>query len=261
LTSSTSIDSSTTSAASILDLDYHCGEEFSLDSFFLDEPCKEEPLGPQNKDPLHHPEAADTTFPEMTPFEWSNAALEWSTNQFDQHGQVPNIGVGPHHHLQGDMRVLGVDLDMLMQNGPGQSDDTFFETMTCTPPPSPDSSTAKHQILSSFDPLETSVQSKVIHHRSPPPPHTAHHMACHDYTNKVHYQMPPIVVSRPMTTLVSSTTALTTPSPSSPIRHILFGPRQKYGRPSSGKAKGSNRKSKSSIEDPEYLAHGTGIPR
>ena len=100
-----------------------------------------------------------------------------------------------------------------------------------------------------------------------------HHMACHDYTNKVHYQMPSMEsCPRPSptpATLVTSTTSVTS---NKSRRHVVYSSRPKYGGrygSSSSSVSGSNkirshgggRKSKSSIEDPDYLAHGTGIPR
>ena len=66
-------------------------------------------------------------------------------------------------------------------------------------------------------------------------------------------------------TLVTSTTTSKRHS-----RHVVFnsGRPTKYGRPSAsggignaGKIRNSTRRSKASIEDPDYLAHGTGIPR
>ena len=98
-------------------------------------------------------------------------------------------------------------------------------------------------------------------------------MACHDYTNKVHYQMPSMEsCPRPSptpATLVTSTTSVTS---NKSRRHVVYSSRPKYGGrygSSSSSVSGGNkirshgggRKSKSSIEDPDYLAHGTGIPR
>ena len=77
------------------------------------------------------------------------------------------------------MRVLGVDLDMLT------STDPFY--MPSTPPPSPDSSSSGSTISSSsgsvhFKPNSMTFEfNKVVRSQG----NTAHHMACHDYTNKV----------------------------------------------------------------------------
>lgn len=78
--------------------------------------------------------------------------------------------------------------------------------------------------------------------------------------------MPPLELSRPPAptpaTLVTSTT--TCNSKRLP-RHVVYnsGRPSKYGRPPnnppSGKTK--TRKAKASLDDPDYLAHGTGIPR
>ena len=97
-----------------------------------------------------------------------------------------------------------------------------------------------------------------------------HHMACHDYTNKVHYQMPALEsCPRPSptpATLVTSTTSMTS---AKNRRHVVYSSRQKFNRYAGGGGTSGNnkirssggRKSKPSIEDPDYLAHGTGIPR
>ena len=77
------------------------------------------------------------------------------------------------------MRVLGVDLDMLT------STDPFY--MPSTPPPSPDSSSSGSTISSSsgsvhFKPNSMTFEfNKIVRSQG----NTAHHMACHDYTNKV----------------------------------------------------------------------------
>ena len=104
-----------------------------------------------------------------------------------------------------DMRVLGVDLDMLT------STDPFY--MPTTPPPSPDSSSSGSIISSTsasgcsisgntgnvqFKPNSMTFEyNKVVRNNqnqhqniqqssNPIAIHpTAHHMACHDYTNKV----------------------------------------------------------------------------
>jgi hypothetical protein len=102
------------------------------------------------------------------------------------------------------MRVLGVDLDMLT------STDPFY--MPTTPPPSPDSSSSGSIISSTsasgcsisgnsgnvqFKPNSMTFEyNKVVRNNqnqhqnqqssNPIAIHpTAHHMACHDYTNKV----------------------------------------------------------------------------
>ena len=92
-------------------------------------------------------------------------------------------------------------------------------------------------------------------------------MACHDYTNKVHYQMPPLEsCPRPSPTPATLVTSTTSVSSNKSRRHVVYSSRQKYGRYGSsgsgnGKIRSGGRKSKPSIEDPDYLAHGTGIPR
>lgn len=232
LTSSTSVDSSTTSTSTTIlggcSLDHYNPEDFSLDSLFMDatkENTQKEAAIP------------DSTFNDFDQC-WTNPVmLEW-----------PQFEVAHHNH--NDLRVLGVDLDVLMQNG---ASDHFFEAMA-TPPPSPDS-TASTTSMASPD------------SKSPFP----HHMACHDYTNKVHYNMPSLsAISCPPrpcptpATLVTSTTVAAT-SKSRPPRHIVYSSsRQQKFRSSGSSARhsgSSGRRSKCSIEDPDYLAHGTGIPR
>ena len=103
-----------------------------------------------------------------------------------------------------DMRVLGVDLDMLT------STDPFY--MPTTPPPSPDSSSSgsitsstsasgysisgnpgnvqfkPNSMTFEYNKVVRSTQNQNIQQSSNHPTvihPTAHHMACHDYTNKV----------------------------------------------------------------------------
>ena len=150
----------------------------------------------------------------------------------------------------------------------------FFEAMASasadTPPPSPDSSSGVVTVNNKPNSMTFEITTPPSSHPPQPrqPRHrlTPHHMACHDYTNKVHYQMPPLELSRPPAptpaTLVTSTT--TCNSKRLP-RHVVYnsGRPSKYGRPPnnppSGKTK--TRKAKASLDDPDYLAHGTGIPR
>ena len=209
---------------------------------------------------------ADSTFPETPlhemPFDWTTAAMEWPQSQFEAvpppllpFCQPSNPGSSQHN----DMRVLGVDLDMLMQS---ESTEPFFEAMA-TPPPSPDSSsvvTVNKPNSMTFE-ITTPSQPQPRQPRLRPVP--PHHMACHDYTNKVHYQMPSLEPAmRPPAptpaTLVTSTTCnkrLT--------RHVVYNSSRpsKYGRPPNPSGKTKTRKAKASIDDPDYLAHGTGIPR
>jgi len=303
-----SIDSNTTS---ILGLDnYNCAtEDFSLDSLFMEQdslshsvtPChlKSQPeivpdstFGEFTNSPISH---------EMVPFvDWTQPMEQWAGHNFEASmASIQPQTTLPHcltnqqqHHTytkaetETDMRVLGVDLDMLT------STDPFY--MPTTPPPSPDSSSSGSIISSTsasgcsisgnsgnvqFKPNSMTFEyNKVVRNNqnqhqnqqssNPIAIHpTAHHMACHDYTNKVHYQMPSLepVAGPPAptpATLVSSTTNTKRHS-----RHVVFnsGRPAKYGRPaginSGGKIRNSSRRSKASIEDPEYLAHGTGIPR
>ncbi len=152
----------------------------------------------------------DPTFNDMVPFvDWTQPMSDWANpgtspcgTQFDSpvHQQASTVlphhhnnttGLQGHHHQQSslqshqtDMRVLGVDLDMLMQHSEP------FYTSTPTPPPSPDSSSS----CSTFDGshVTTNVIMKAnsmtfervrtTNGSGNPAPH---HMACHDYTNKV----------------------------------------------------------------------------
>ncbi len=90
---------------------------------------------------------------------------------------------------------------------------------------------------------------------------------------KVHYQMPhlesiPRTPNPTPAALVTSTTSSMTSNRKQNNRHVVYntGRPTKYGRPvtnnsNSGKIRSSTRKSKHCNEDPNYLAHGTGIPR
>lgn len=203
------------------------------------------------------PTSATSDLDEM-PFDWTTAAMEWPQNQFE--------AVPPLLPLcqPSNQSVLGVDLDMLMQNE--AASEPFFEAMA-TPPPSPDSSSVVTSIKPNSMTFEiTSNSNAVTASTASNRPRRPHHMACHDYTNKVHYQMPtldPIIRPPAPTpaTLVTSTT-----SSKRLTRHVVYNSQRpasasKYGRPPNANSKSSKRKSKASIDDPDYLAHGTGIPR
>lgn len=115
-------------------------------------------------------------FAEMVP----NFVTEWNdwqnqaNHQFEpQNIQIQNPGImtnpANNQMSNSDMRVLGVDLDMLMQHN-----EPFYLSSNSTPPPSPDSSTATMPKMSFAG--ETKVRIGA-----------PHHMACHDYTNKVNF--------------------------------------------------------------------------
>ena len=285
LTSSNSIDSSASSILGTLESSY---DDFGLDFFMNEAAASEAATGQTSEDmknngaemssPTNNP---DSTFPETPlhemPFDWTTAAMEWPQSQFEAVPPplLPFCQPSNQNNQHNDMRVLGVDLDMLMQSEAGS--EPFFEAMASasadTPPPSPDSSsgvvTVNNKPNSMTFEITTPPSSHPPQPRQPQQPRhrlTPHHMACHDYTNKVHYQMPPLELSRPPAptpaTLVTSTT--TCNSKRLP-RHVVYnsGRPSKYGRPPnnppSGKTK--TRKAKASLDDPDYLAHGTGIPR
>ena len=207
LTSSTSIDSS---SSSILGgLDNYNSEDFSLDSLFMDpqqDPNQQQQQHHQQQQnnnnnhiqstmkSHHNPAApeivADSTFSEMVPFvDWSQP-MDWPHHPgFEGQSGASNLtpgsncllhpGVNQQNLQTQDMRVLGVDLDMLT------STDPFYTSPT--PPPSPDSSSATgcggQNIGVSFkgNSMAFEVNKVTRQHGGVGP----HHMACHDYTNKV----------------------------------------------------------------------------
>lgn len=228
---------------------------------------------------------ADSTFNEMVPFvDCSHFMSDWG-NAGGSSGHPPNLdpiapnGHSVHHPFQhqlpqqtttSDMRVLGVDLDMLMQH----NDEPFYMNSP-TPPPSPDSSSSVSNVVMkpnsmTFEKVNTAVSNKAASGSSASSS-APHHMACHDYTNKVHYQVPALelvprsLVPTPATLVTSTTSSNATQAKRQQARIVYNSGRQsKYARLSSGntaKIRTSNRKAKQSIEDPDYLAHGTGIPR
>lgn len=205
---------------------------------------------------VEEPAELQSPVSDMPSFEWTSP-LEWTTYEnvdvvhHQQHQHHPNQPLQQQlqhqqqqQQIDGDMRVLGVDLDMLMHG----NQDSYFECSNgtskrmMTPPPSPSSTNVR-------TPLHN-VNARVLTSRE-----VAHaaHMACHDYTNKVHY----------VATCTNNANSNNAPVVVRPQRQIIYPPK-KYGRPPSNPNKShssSKRKSKQSIEDPDYLAHGTGIPR
>ncbi len=251
LTSSTSVDSSTSSV-----LDLEC-EEFNLDHLFL-----EDDAGKTKMESEGLPSFED---------EWDTAAasIEWNFTGNDPATMTPT----PHHHHQPppppimqpmNSQVLGVDLDMLISSGSG------FETsgsgsgtiLTTTPPPSPDSSSSPQQ----------------QQYGNAPPAHMIFHDYCCSTTTTESGSSGPILVNHQnlfsSSSIETSVTSTTTVMPKSGggrtlKRHIVYNSaRPKYGRPPTNKSSsrsGSQQQSTSSrkirTEDPNYLAHGTGIPR
>ena len=181
LTSSTSIDSN--ASGSILGgLDQLNTDDFSLDSLFMEPENHQTPhqnhanMKSQNSENI----VADSTFGgEMVPFVDWNHPMEWPQNSnFENPGNcLLNPGNSCQSQHSQDMRVLGVDLDMLT------STDPFYTSPT--PPPSPDSSSTQN-IGVSFKPHTMAFEvtsNKIMRGNGT----MAHHMACHDYTNKVRY--------------------------------------------------------------------------
>ena len=152
LTSSNSIDSSASSILGTLESSY---DDFGLDFFMNEAAASEAATGQTSEDmknngaemssPTNNP---DSTFPETPlhemPFDWTTAAMEWPQSQFEAVPPplLPFCQPSNQSNQHNDMRVLGVDLDMLMQSEAGS--EPFFEAMASasadTPPPSPDSS-------------------------------------------------------------------------------------------------------------------------
>ena len=203
---------------------------------------------------------------------------------------LPSTG----NDLNGDLNVLGVHLNNLMQ-GTNNSSDINSRLLTdltksslslnenhLTPPPSPITDSKVFQrlsppttvseykqppkriVISKCSPSNTSPRKnkKVVIPREI----KAHHMDCHDYTNKVQYTK----VTPPTTPKVSSYLLPTNSSRMQPTNYTTQSTpiNISLGNKSSFKKAGGImnrvediRRKISEMDDPEYLAHGTGIPR
>ena len=181
-----------------------------------------------------------------------------------------------------DMKVLGVDLDALMHHG-----NTGYGLI----PPLISSSypdmgitdrDEEASIAMSSSPTtipmapgsyRSSSSSSTFSSPSSSPPQQQNHplMACHDYTNKVSYTMARFAAAVSASVAASTnTTTKTSTSPPKPPKATVMKTRSKTQghKKASGTSTGSRtaatkppRVPKANIEDKDYLAHGTGIPR
>jgi hypothetical protein len=190
------------------------------------------------------------------------------------------------HNLNRDLNVLGVDLSNLMQGNSSLSDanarlltdlnksslplnDNHF-----TPPPSPsDTKLFKRNNPSEYKPPRKRIVISKANMSTPrrnkkvvPREIKANHMDCHDYTNKVQY-----------TKIIPRTSNITSPTSNrlhnnlrqtpnyvttSSTMNISLSPKNPFKNTDGiiNRVEDIRRKI-SEIDDPEYLAHGTGIPR
>ena len=206
-----------------------------------------------------------------------------------------------NHNPNNDLNVLGVDLSNLMQGHSSLSDanarlltdlnksslplhDNHF-----TPPPSPtdtklfrtnNSSNVREykpprkRIVISKANISTPRRNKKVVPREI----KANHMDCHDYTNKVQYTK---IIPRTSNITSTSSTRITNSTRLNPIpldndslrqtpnyvtttsaMNISLSPKNPF-RNTDGMINRVEdiRRKISEIDDPEYLAHGTGIPR
>ena len=200
------------------------------------------------------------------------------------------------HDLTGDLNVLGVHLNNLMQ-GTNNSSDANSRLLTdltksslplndnhFTPPPSPNTDSKVFQRLSPPNivtehkqPRKRIVISKYSSSNTSPRKNKkivipreikANHMDCHDYTNKVQYTK--VISSIPKVTSQSFPTNSSRneirqlsnyTTQSSPI-NISLAHKNSFQKDCGITTRVEDiRRKISEMDDPEYLAHGTGIPR
>ena len=201
-----------------------------------------------------------------------------------------------NHSIKNDLNILGVDLNNLMHENSSSSSNANARLLTdltktsfpindnhFTPPPSPtDSKLTRHNHLKNNNNEHKFPRKRIViskcqlstsrKHKSkfiPPREIKANHMDFHDYTNKVQYTKTIPIKSVP-SQLTSNNPPdngqclrqLTSYAPTTPA--IEISPSHKNSYKTMGgiidRVEDLRRKI-SEIDDPEYLAHGTGIPR
>jgi hypothetical protein len=193
--------------------------------------------------------------------DWNPFDMTPSTFGSDQIMNSSTTSIG--RSVVEDMNVLGVELDNLMTDQQQPQHPSIMTFDSCAP-----RTTSYHHPTAAVLPTPEEVfrpptSTPPTVHRLPPrgqgvSVHSHMAMACHDYTNKLSY------------TLTTSSTNSNhnfvsgpTPKSEKPKTKVSTLPvvvAKKSHKSRSSVSGTSGRKAKSA-EDPDYLAHGTGIPR
>jgi hypothetical protein len=195
---------------------------------------------------LHESPVSEDLLPPV--FDWSNS-LEWNPLELPLssalgHDQLLGNPASLGRSCSDDMNVLGVELDSLMGE-PGPNSITSLEGRpTLRPSFNPPAAAVTDDFfpapaaISRLNPrvINLTVQSRMA-------------MACHDYTNKLSYTLTP-VSAKPACQAGAQ-------KPDKSAKPVVS---KKSYKSRTGASSSSGRKAKTN-EDPDYLAHGTGIPR
>lgn len=212
------------------------------------------------------PEVSEDLLPPM--FEWP-PNLDWSPfdmapNTFGP-DQIMNSSTSIGRSVDEDMNDLGVELDNLMTDQQQQQHPSIITFESCAP-----RTTSYHHPVNSAAALPTPEEVFRPPTSNPPTVHrlptrvqgvSVHShmaMACHDYTNKLSYTL--TTSSTNSNHHFVSVPATKSEKSKSKVSTLPVVVTKKSHKSRSSVSGTSGRKGKSA-EDPDYLAHGTGIPR
>lgn len=212
------------------------------------------------------PEVSEDLLPPM--FEWP-PNLDWSPfdmapNTFGP-DQIMNSSTSIGRSVVEDMNDLGVELDNLMTDQQQQQHPSIITFESCAP-----RTTSYHHPVNSAAALPTPEEVFRPPTSNPPTVHrlptrvqgvSVHShmaMACHDYTNKLSYTL--TTSSTNSNHHFVSVPATKSEKSKSKVSTLPVVVTKKSHKSRSSVSGTSGRKGKSA-EDPDYLAHGTGIPR